>query len=49
MLEKRGQQKQKYRNVADIPPTDADRLLTKIDAGRARPPQKNLPRSGARS
>lgn len=35
MLEKWGQQKLKYRNVADNPPTDVDRLLTKTHAGRA--------------
>ncbi len=48
MLEKLILPEWKKRKVADITPTDVDRLLTKIAAGRARPSKKNRPRSGAR-
>ena len=40
MLEKLVLPEWKNRKVADITPTDADRLLTKIAAGRARPSKK---------
>jgi integrase len=41
MLEKLILPEWKKRKVADITPTDVDRLLTKIAAGRARPSKKN--------
>lgn len=40
MLEKLDLPEWKNRKVADITPTDVDRLLTKIAAGRARPSKK---------